>query len=301
MSENQHEYEIPAKKSKWKYKSYTIREKLVIINLTKSKSIRKVGIENGIPESNIWSWIKQEDHFKELLRNKNVKINSRKRLFGGGKSAQFEEMEDFLMDFINDRNKKGLTVKSKYLKIQALKIKEENVEMIKESIENCIDEDTIKDLELLKEKWLNFQASNGWCDNFKSRRQLSTRRQTSCRNLPDDFQHVAVNFVRECQELIQVHKIKPENILNMDQIPRMLENEPSTTITKKGSRDVFLKKEKNSPILQLSMLPVSCKQSFAFFKTEELSRCCSRVCSWDEPDWNVESRNVCQLSQNSYS
>lgn len=47
--------------------------------------------------------------------------------------------------------------------------------------------------------------------------------------------------------MIAQHGIKPENIVNLDQVPRYFEVENNATITLRGTREVFTKKASTSP------------------------------------------------------
>jgi hypothetical protein len=77
---------------------------------------------------------------------------------------------------------------------------------------------------------------------FKTRHHLVSRRQTSDRKLPANAPDLCRAFIQECHEIIDTHKIKPKNIINMDQIPRYYETEPKSTICSRGSRQVLLAK-----------------------------------------------------------
>jgi hypothetical protein len=49
-------------------------------------------------------------------------------------------------------------------------------------------------------------------------------------------------FIQECHEIIDTHKIKQKNIINMDHIPQYYEIELKSTIYSRGSRQVLLAK-----------------------------------------------------------
>jgi len=91
-----------------------------------------------------------------------------------------------------------------------------------------------------------FDASNGWCSNFKQRYNLVQRVQTTARKLPENYKMIAINFVNECVNFIKEKGIKEENIINFDQIPRQFEKEPAKTIINKGTKEIFLRKATSS-------------------------------------------------------
>lgn len=232
--------------SKYKYKQYTIKQKLDVLEEIERSSIRSVGKKRNIPESTIRDWKKKKEEFLSLVALKDVQIRSRKRLFGGGNHAKFEKLEEIVEEFVLDRNTKGITVKNKYIMIKALKVRDELVELTRESIENCIDVETQNDLKKHLSDLLAFKASFQWCSNFKNRKKFVKRAQTSTRKLPENFREIARSFIIECNKIIQKKNISSDNILNMDQIPRYFEHEVTYTIAKKGSRDIFLRKASSS-------------------------------------------------------
>ncbi|KAG5671787.1 hypothetical protein PVAND_001963 [Polypedilum vanderplanki] len=69
-----------------------------------------------------------------------------------------------------------------------------------------------------------------------------SRRQTSSRILPTNARGKAYDFLNKIKTLIIEKGIEPKNILNFDQTPRFYEQETTSTITTKGSRNVLLKK-----------------------------------------------------------
>lgn len=83
-------------------------------------------------------------------------------------------------------------------------------------------------------------------DRFKKRHSLKSRRQTSCRVLPDDALELSVNFIQEVQGIIAKYSITEDNIHNLDQVPRYFENESTSTITTIGAKNVRIKKASSS-------------------------------------------------------
>jgi hypothetical protein len=131
-------------------------------------------------------------------------------------------METKLADWVMSCNKDGLTVKDRYIVNQAVLISEQLKE---ESVE-----------------YEDFKASKGWLSAFKNRHTLVSRRQTSTRVVPNDAREKSFEFIREVQKLIKEKGILPKNILNADQVPRYYEKEASSTITPRGTKNVFLRK-----------------------------------------------------------
>jgi hypothetical protein len=53
---------------------------------------------------------------------------------------------------------------------------------------------------------------------------------------------LARGFLHTAHSLIEKHNIQPKNIIDLDQVPRYFETEPTSTITARGSRNVLLRK-----------------------------------------------------------
>lgn len=97
-----------------------------------------------------------------------------------------------------------------------------------------------------KEQLVNFKVSGMWCHRFKSRNQLVARRHTTTHSLPEDFQELAMDFIKSVHAIIEEFNITRECIVNFDQVPRYFEIDKCRTITKKGTREVLLKKSSTS-------------------------------------------------------
>jgi hypothetical protein len=50
---------------------------------------------------------------------------------------------------------------------------------------------------------VEFKASTGWLSNFKSRKCLVSRRQTSCRSLPENTDDICCRFIQEVHNIIE--------------------------------------------------------------------------------------------------
>ena len=223
-----------------KYTQLSVKAKLDIIALVNPlKSIRSVARDCNVSEASIRGWIINTDKLRAMIKDLSVKIACRKRLFGGGLKAKFSNLEAQLIQYIEDRNKKGLCVKDRYIIANAIRIKNEILSLI---MSLNLDEEIIQ----LKNDLENFKASTNWCYRFKQRYNLVSRRQTSTRKLPENFNEIAIDFIGDIQETIKKHNVSPINIINLDQVPRYFEHEPTSTLIKKGSRDVFLRKASTS-------------------------------------------------------
>jgi Tc5 transposase DNA-binding domain/DDE superfamily endonuclease len=224
-----------------KRKSYSLKFKHDVITEyqhgVKGKGFAAIAKKyGGFSTGTIRGWHKNRDAIAQALKNRDVETRTRRRLFGGGRRVQYQDVEDRVKEWILDHNAKGLRVKDQYIRAKARRVYKDlsegdNISSV-ESDTNAEDE----------EVGTAFRASSGWCARFKIRNSFVSRCQTSSRQLPADAPAISMGFIQQVQSLIEVHRIKYENILNMDQVPRYFETEPASTITTKGSRNVLLKK-----------------------------------------------------------
>ena len=220
-------------------KTYTLKNKLQILDQWKASkcSVRSFAKAHGLGETTLRRWKNQEEQFRavDVIR----KCNTRKlrQLPGSGRKSFFPDIEDRLYKWVQDRNAEGLRVKEKYIiaKVKAL-IEEEIAVLMVEGVEKA------KEVEKMR----SFKASGSWCDRFKKRFNLVSRRVTSARSLPKGFQTIAVDYLTEVQGIISGYNIKPQNIVNFDQVPRYFETENNSTITTKGTQNVSVKKASSS-------------------------------------------------------
>lgn len=74
-------------------------------------------------------------------------------------------------------------------------------------------------------KLKDFKGSNGWIERFKHRQDLISRRETTTRVLPVEAFEKVKQFSDEVREIIDGKKVKAQNILNMNQVPRYYQAE----------------------------------------------------------------------------
>ena len=106
--------------------------------------------------------------------------------------VKFEGLEMKLFQYILDRNSKGLCVKDRYIIANAFRIRDQLLVSITTELE--LSDSAGGELKKIRDVLLSFKASY-W---FKQRHQLVSRRQTSTRKLPDNFDQIARNFVISC-------------------------------------------------------------------------------------------------------
>lgn len=134
--------------------------------------------------------------------------------------------------WIDERNKLGLRVKDKYIR-EKMKIIRDNELSMDDSTEN-------------KDLLRQFKCSEMWLERFKKRYRLVSRRETSCRTLPTNFREISRDFIKKVATTIVEKKISPDKIFNFDQVPRYVEMGSGATITRKGTKNVTLRKSSTS-------------------------------------------------------
>jgi hypothetical protein len=186
---------------------------------------KAVASKFNVHVSSIRDWVRQKDDLLQILNGAHQQVRVRRRLDGGGRKLFMPKLEVALVDWIEGKNKMGLRVLDQYIQAKARSM-HRSVELGQDKEEFDVE----------------FEASVGWLARFKCRHALVSRRETSSRVLPPDARTVADDFIRAVTDMIQKHKIKPSNVLNMDQVPRYFETEGHSTITKKGSKNVVIRK-----------------------------------------------------------
>lgn len=218
-------------------KTYTVSEKIKILKKiekgTVGKSIRAVSKQHGIDESVVRGWYNKKEKLFGLVGDLSCNIRVVRQLPGAGRKALFPLLEKELSEWVAERNNLGLRVKDRLIESFALKLRERYLDEFRAS--DNIDHYNIAQLE-------RFQASHSWCCAFKRRYGLVRRRHTTTRSLPYDFAAVARTFISQVHQLISEKGIELKNIHNFDQVPRYFELDKSSTIAKKGTREVLLKK-----------------------------------------------------------
>lgn len=127
---------------------------------------------------------------------------------------------------------RGVRVKDKFIQAQCRSIRDHMIQTIEDGPAK----------ELLK----TFQASRIWLHRFKTRFGLRSRRHTTTHTLPEQFRTLSMQFIKEVHDKCTEYEIPRKRIINMDQVPRYYENDKSTTIAPKGTREILLRKSSTS-------------------------------------------------------
>jgi len=213
-------------------KNYTIKQKLDILNEIRidepGKTCRAIAKLHGINESVLRGWKNKKDNLLNALMDPNICTRKSRRLAGGGRQLEYNEIENKVLQWVLLRNQKGIRVKDKYIQLKALSFRNE--------IMAHGGNDDLK----------NFQASPGWVERFKKRNHLISRRFTTAKKIPDNLNEICRSFIQSFHNTVAKLNVKSENIINFDEVPRYFECEPRSTITTKGTREVLLRKSSTS-------------------------------------------------------
>lgn len=225
---------------KGRKRSFPLSKKQDAINdFNKGSKIAEIARKFNVNESTVRGRIKKQDQIKEISNSTNLSLSAKRRCIGGGKKPSFPDIEDEVFQWVLESNNLGLVVKDKFIIAKAKEIRDEKLMTFRETVDpECENELLKQEIEALEK----FQASTCWCNRFKNRFRLVSRRITSSRKLPDDYKTIVNSFLTSTQMLIKDLKIKPENIINFDQVPRYFEQSAGSTITTKSTKDVFIRK-----------------------------------------------------------
>jgi len=225
-----------------KRKSYTTKFKLQALDFyqagVKCHGFQATAKKFGVDSKCIRNWHGQRSALLQQMKDSTTSIKKARRLSGGGRKAQYADLEDDLHAWVKDRNKKGLRVKDQYIQAKARLLYK--AQRRAESADGGSGSSSDNDEENASDS--SFKASTGWLARFKTRHKLVSRRQTSSRHLPENADKICQSWIQEVQSLIKTQHIHSNNIINMDQVPRYFKTEPKSTITTKGSKEVLLRK-----------------------------------------------------------
>lgn len=211
-------------------RSFTIAYKLEILAQSKTTQLsqRKFALSKGISGSTLRTWQKDE----EKIRSCPVKRIRKLRYVPRIRKGQFPAVESELIEWIKDRNVRGVRVKDKFIQAQCKTIRDRILAELEDGAQ--------------KESLQLFKVSRIWLHRFKSRFNLKSRRHTTTHTLPERFRELAIDFIELVHKKCEEFNITRERIINMDQVPRYFENDKNTTITTRGTAEVLLRKSSTS-------------------------------------------------------
>ncbi|XP_013880698.1 uncharacterized protein LOC106529748 [Austrofundulus limnaeus] len=185
--------------------AYNAEFKLKAISHAVEHGNRAAAREFNINESMVRKWRKQEDELRQVKKTK--------QSFRGNK-ARWPQLEDKLKQWVVEQRAASRSVSTITIRLKATALARElNIN--------------------------DFRGGPSWCFRFMKRRNLSIHtRTTVSQQLPADYQEKLANFRTYCRNKITEKKIRPEHIINMDEVPLTFDIPVNRTVDKTGARTV---------------------------------------------------------------
>ena len=201
-----------------KVKSYTMEFKLAAIQKAEQFSIRHAAEFFHVDRKRIRKWRKDKDKIVQMSNQ--VAGKKRKALDGAGRNPKSEEMEDIVFEWVTDRRSKRLRVSRKLVMKKA--------KIIYDELEGT-------------DKAEKFEATKGWLEKFMRRTGLSMRRRTSvAQKDPNQLINKIVCYHIQVRRLQSKFDFLPSNIYAMDETPVWEDMVATTTVDRKGTKDVVM-------------------------------------------------------------
>ena len=195
-----------------KRQSYTVSDKLRIIQFAEQNGNRAAEREFGVLESNVRLWRKSKENLEKMSRLKRA---------NHGKKAAWPELEIDLLAWITEKRNNGLAILPSIVRLKALDLAKDEKYNIPEG---------------------HFKAGNHWCQRFMKRNNLSLRQKTTlAQRLPDDYEEKIVRFHRFIIDLRKEDSYPLHFIANMDETPLTFDMPPNRTINSTGEKTVKIR------------------------------------------------------------
>ena len=192
-----------------KRQSYTVSDKLRIINFAEQHGNRAAEREFGVSESIVRFWPKSKDNLEKMPRLKRA---------NRGKKAAWPDLEVDLLEWIMEKRNNGLTILPSLVRLKTLKMAKNEKYGIPPG---------------------QFKAGNHWCQRFMKQNGLSLRQKaTLAQRLPDDSEEKIVQFHRYVINLGKQYSYPLHVIANMDEAPLTFDMLPNRTINISGEKTV---------------------------------------------------------------
>lgn len=209
-----------------KRQSYTVSDKLRIIQFAEQNGNRAAEREFGVSESNVRLWRKSKENLEKMPRLKRA---------NRGKKAAWPELEIDLLAWITEKRNNGLAMLPSLVRLKALELAKEEKYNIPEG---------------------QFKAGNHWCQRFMKRNALSLRQKTTlARGLPADYDKKIVRFHCFIIDRRKEHGYSLHLLANMDETPLTFDMPPNCTINNMGEKTIKIRptgNEKNQVTVVLA-------------------------------------------------
>lgn len=188
-----------------RHMSYTAAFKMKVIERAEIIGNRAAGREFIVDERCIRRWRSEKSELSKMPKSKRARRSG---------TVKFPELENDLEKWILEQREKGLSISTVKIRLQA-KIIAANLAIP------------------------NFKGTPNWCFRFMSRKKLSVRSRTTVGQcLPHDWEKKKSSFLMHIKNIIEEKKLKPSQIINMDEVPLTFDCPPNRTVCKTGDKSV---------------------------------------------------------------
>jgi hypothetical protein len=198
------------------YKTYTLSQKLEVLDYVKSFSESQAANHFGIPRTTISSWkginLQPKHH-----PNAKPKTKGKHLVKGSGRPLSYpQHVEEQIVAWVLQMRDLQLPIQRKDIIRQAKR--------------------------LISPHQSNFQASAGWMDKFLLCNSLTLRKTTSIQQkLPPQLEKQLATFMGELKTIREYHKFPLAYILNMDETPIWFDMPRGYTVAEKGAKQVRIR------------------------------------------------------------
>ena len=198
--------------SSTKRQSYTVSDKLRIIQFAEQNGNRAAERKFGVSESNVRLWRKSKENLEKMPRLKRA---------NRGKKAAWPELEIDLLAWITEKRNNGLAILPSLVRLKALELAKDEKYNIPEG---------------------QFKAGNHWCQRFMKRNALSLRQKTTlAQRLPADYEEKIIRFHHFIIDHRKEHGYPLHLIANMDETPLTFDMPPNRTINNTGEKTIKIR------------------------------------------------------------
>lgn len=195
-----------------KRQSYTMAEKLKVIQFAEQHGNRSAQREFDIAESNIRLWRRSKENLEKMPRLQRA---------NRGKKAAWPRLEQDVMAWITEKRNNGLAILPTMIRLKAIELS--------------------KDLQYDFPAG-QFKASNHWCQQFMKRNGLSLRQKTTlAQRLPPDYEEKIVQFHQYVIRQRWAHNYPLHLVGNMDEVPVQFDMPSNRTVNAVGDKTVKIR------------------------------------------------------------
>ena len=205
------ESHISKNKRKASYTTYSLRQKLEVLDFIKTHSEADAARHFSIPRTTLRSWKGLDMLPKEKAKSTKKGKHARK---GSGRPLSYSpDIEEQIVQWVLESRDLQIPIQRKMIQQKALA--------------------------LISPNNPQFRASEGWLQKFMKRNSLSLRKHTSVQQkLPADLEKKLESLLDEVKILRERHNFSDELIINMDETPVFFDMPRQHTIHTTGAKEV---------------------------------------------------------------